>query len=158
MSEYKINHTGAELDDAISKFKSGYIDKSKITNFATGEIKNVTAGQRIEASGIVDVVSGEKFDLKGVLLYVQPDETTTVYPLNHAAECPAVFCVVRDDRSGFGVAMVCNSTDGNVREVRMNIATPFSRITFDENSFSYTAADSMYGLIAADSWRWVAWG
>ena len=41
MSEYNMSHTGAELDDAINKFISGYIDKSKMVMHITKQTVTV---------------------------------------------------------------------------------------------------------------------
>ena len=53
MSEYNMSHTGAELDDAINKFISGYIDKSKmvmhITKQTSGEFTG--SGQTLSSVG-----------------------------------------------------------------------------------------------------------
>lgn len=167
MSEYNMTHTGKELDDAIAKVMSGYIDKSSASHFATGTVDSVTAGQKMTVTGIKDEATGEAFDVKGVMAYIQPTENKTVYPANHASGTPAVVCFIRDNRRGFGIAMACAATStsaSNVREIRLNtdlggVTSPNNTtITFNANSFTYTARTDMYGLLAASQWRWVAWG
>ncbi len=167
MSEYNMSHTGRELDDAINKVKNDYIDKSKVTHFATGIVPNVTAGQAIKITGITDEKTEEAFDVKGVLAFIQPTANLTVYPSGHAAAKPAVFAFVRDEARTFGIAMACAATSGSasyVREVRLNTDIggvtnqPNTDIIISGNGFEYTANTGMYGVIAAQEWRWVAWG
>ena len=167
MAEYNMSHTGRELDDAINKVKNGYIDKTKVTHFATGTVSNVTAGQKMSVTGIKDEKTGEAFEVKGVLAFIQPTSNETKYPAGHAAATPAVFAFVRDEARTFGVAMACVATSASasyVREVRLNTDIggvtnqPNDDIVISGNSFYYKANTSMYGVIAAKQWRWVAWG
>lgn len=168
MSEYNMTHTGKELDDAIAKVLSGYIDKSSISHFATGVVNNVTAGQEMTVTGIKDAVTKEAFDIKGVLAYIQFTKNSWAYPENHAGAKPAVFCFVRDNSRRFGTAIACGAQDATasyIREVRFNtdiggVSSPGNTyITFSSNSFTYiSSTKSMYGLLAASQWRWVAWG
>lgn len=145
----------------------GVIDETKVTHFATGVVPNVTAGQQMTVTGIKDMLTGEAFNVQGVLAYYEVTSNTTIYPANHAKEVPAVFCFIRDNRSKFGICMCCAATDTNVkyvREVRLNsdiggVSKPENtKITFNGNSFTYEADPGMYGLLAASAWRWVAWG
>lgn len=167
MSEYNLYYTGAELDDAINKVAEGFVDNDKIVHFATGVIDDFQAGQEMCVDSISDDVTFRKFDVKGVLAYVQPTENSWIYPENHAAETPAVFCFIKDSERNFGVAMACgagsNSTS-HLREIRMNtdiggVTSPSNAyIIFEGNSFTYIAKDTMYGLVGAKQWRWIAWG
>lgn len=52
MSEYNMSHTGRELDDAINKVKSGYIDKSKLTMHITKEASGTFPGNGKTLSNI----------------------------------------------------------------------------------------------------------
>ena len=147
----------------------GYIDKSTITHFATGTVSNVTAGQALEVSGIVDEATGETFEVKGVMAYIQCTENTWLYPANHASAVPAVFFFVKDTQRGFGGAVACaaqTTTASNVREIRFNAdiggitgsSSGNAYITLGSGYFKYkSSTSSMYGLLAADTWRWVAW-
>ncbi len=155
---------GTEVEFVLS---DGYIDKTKVTHFATSIVPNVTAGQKLTVTGITDEKTGEVFEVKGVLAFIQPSSNTTVYPANHAAATPAVFAFVRDKSRGFGIGMACVATSGSasyVREVRLNTDIggvtnqPNDDIVISGNSFYYKANTSMYGVIAAKQWRWVAWG
>ena len=146
----------------------GYIDKSSASHFASGVVNNVTAGQKMTVTGIKDEATGEAFDIKGVLAYIQFTENSWAYPPNHASSIPAVFCFVRDNSRGFGTAIVCGAQStaaAHVREVRFNTDVggvsnkSNTTITFNANSFTYASIKtSMYGLLAASQWRWVAWG
>lgn len=167
MSEYNLHYTGAQLDDAINRVVEGYVDDSKIVHFATGVINDFSAGQEMCVTDITDIITNRKFNVKGVFAYVQPDGNSWIYPENHAAGKPAVFCFVKDSERNFGVAMACGATSNStsyLREMRMNtdiggITSPTNTyITFSGNSFSYTAKTSMYGLVGAKQWRWIAWG
>ncbi len=164
MAEYNLTHTGQELDDAINRVRNGYVNPANVTHFATGVVTNVTAGQKLQVTGIKDVLSNETFNVQGVLAYIEVTSNTTIYPKNHSNTVPAVFCFIRDNRTEFGVAMACYADGSNVREVRLNKDIGGINnenndyITFNGNSFTYKAVSGMYGLLAASSWRWVAWG
>ena len=164
MAEYNLNYTGKELDDSINKFIGGFIDKTKISHFATGTVKVLTAGQKMTVTGIKDAATDETFTPKGVLAYIHVTSNSWLYPANHATGKPAVFCFIRDFDRGFGVGMACG-TNGEKMEVRFNsdiggVSSPSNNyITVDNGNFSYISiTNSMYGLMAAPIWRWVAWG
>ena len=55
MSEYNMSHTGAELDDAINKFISGYIKPSGNTSIKTNGTHDVRAFE----NAVVDVPNFE---------------------------------------------------------------------------------------------------
>ena len=152
---------------SIQNITDDYINKAQVTHFATDVVKNVTAGMKLSVTGITDEKTGEPFEVKGVLGFLQPAANMWAYPHNHAASIPATFAFVRDKSRGFGVAMAChaqtNSTS-SLREVRLNTDIggltnqPNDDIVISGNSFYYKNNTTMYGLIAADRWRWVAWG
>ena len=135
------------------------------THFATDTVKNVTAGQAITVTDIKDEKTGEPFDVKGIMCFIQPSATKNVAPVNYAANTPATFCFVRDYSRNFGLAMAGHSddTDPHVREVRLNLEVGSSTdskqtITISGNSFTYKARDDMWGVIKSTFWRWIAWG
>lgn len=138
-----------------------------VTHFATGVVNNITAGQAVSVTGIKDDATGEAFEVKGILFYIQPTANSWIYPPNHASSIPACFCLVRDNSRRFGTAMSCgaqSSTASYVREVRFNTSiggvtnVNNTELLITGNSFSYIARNDMYGLLAASQWRWVAWG
>lgn len=138
-----------------------------VTHFASGTVSNVTAGQQLTVTGIKDILTGEAFTPQGVFGFVEVTSNTTLYPANHKNNIPAVFCFVRDNRTKFGIAMACFSTEdkvANLREVRFNAdiggvsGKENTYITFSGNSFTYVGVTSMYGLLGASKWRWAAWG
>lgn len=171
---YNITSEVRDLDitmgktlNVIMSIPDGYIDKTKICHFATGVVNNITAGQAVSVTGIKDDATGEAFEVKGILFYIQPTANSWLYPPNHASSIPACFCLVRDNSRRFGTAMSCgaqSSTASYVREVRFNTSiggvtnVNNTELLITGNSFSYIARNDMYGLLAASQWRWVAWG
>ena len=153
MSEYYMTHTGAELDDAINKVKSGYIDKTKVKHFATGVVTNVTAGQQLSVTGIKDALTGETFNVKGLICFLCPDAATNY---KTSGEKPAAVCFYKNNELSEAAAICAYNS---AYSVRIHPTTPNSYLTISGNSFSYQSlTTSMYGLMAGDKWRWYAWG
>ena len=153
MSEYYMTHTGAQLDDAINKVKNGYIDKTKVKHFATGVVNNLTAGQELSVTGIKDALTGEAFDVKGLIFFMHPSEATN---FQTSGKKPAAACIYKSNELSEAAAICAVSL---VYAVRIHPTTPNSYLTISGNSFSYQSlTDSMYGLMACAKWRWYAWG
>ena len=150
-------HTGAELDDAINKFKSGYIDKAQVTHFATNIVNNVTAGQKLTVSGIKDEKTGEIFTPKGIIGFICPSSTSNYISSSNK---PATVAFYRNDIAGDSAAIAAYNTAYSVRiHTTVLIDTDLPNLTISGNSFTYDASTaSMYGLMAAARWRWFAWG
>ena len=153
MSEYNMTHTGRELDDAINKVKSGYIDKTKISHFATGVVANVTSGGQIKVTGIKDNMTGETFNLKGVFACVCPTATTN-YQTSSSKPGVVTFYKTADNTDGIGIA-----TYSSAYSVRANVGMKNNAIlSISANSFTFAAESTMWGTMAAARWRWFAWG
>ena len=155
MSEYNMTHTGAQLDSAISKVLSGYIDPSEVTHFATGTVSNVTAGQKLTVSGIRDSATGTAFDVKGLIAFVEPSATQN-YTVSGTGK-PSVVMFYRNTEIASGVAVAAyNAT------LTLRVNTDFKNneyIVISGNSFYFIQkTDSMWGLQASSKWRWIAWG
>ena len=162
MSEYNMSHTGAELDDAINKFKSGYIDKTKVTHFATGIVPNVTAGMQMSVTGIKDEKTGETFTPKGIIGFICPTSTDNFYSSGNK---PAVVAFYRNDELGDCAAIAAYNTAYSIRihtetlKDGYNGEGKYTELEISGNSFTYYPLTAgMYGLMAAARWRWVAWG
>ena len=178
MSEYYMSYTGAELDSAINKVKSGYVYPTEtinitqnvsdmdITNgktlnvnvpikyFATGIVSNVTAGQQMTVSGIKDSVTGEAFTPKGIVCFICPTATTN-YSSGQGGK-PAIVMFYKDYNVDDGGGIAAYSS---AYVVRINPSVPRDYLTVSGNSFTYKGATaSMYGLMPATRWRWAAWG
>ncbi len=176
MSEYNMTHTGRELDDAINKVKNGYIQPSgnspTITSngthpvrqyenavvnvpvkfFATGVVTNVTAGGKLSVTGIKDSVTGESFTPKGYICFICPTASTNY---QSSANNPAIIAFYKDSNINDSMGIAAFSP---AYTARINPSVPNSYVTVSGNSFSYKAVSgSMYGLMAADRWRWAAW-
>lgn len=153
MSEYYMTHTGRELDDAINKVKSGFIDKTKISHFATGVINNVTEGQQVRITGITDAMTGETFNLKGVVGILCPASTTN-YTTSSGKGALVAFYKTSDSADGIGVASYTPAYS-----VRANVGMKNNDILgISGNGFSFLSPASMYALMPATRWRWFAWG
>lgn len=153
MSEYYMIHTGAELDDAISKVKSGYIDKTKISRFATGVVNNVTSGGQIKVTGIKDSVTGETFNLKGIVAIACPTSTTNLVTSSSKPGVVAFFKMA-DNSEGIGIA-----TYSSAYSARANTGMADNDIlSVSGNSFTFAAYTTMWGAMACSRWRWFAWG
>lgn len=177
MSEYYMSHTGAELDEAINKVKNGYVLPTEVINivqnnisniditngktlnvnvpvkhFATGVISSVSAGQKISVTGITDSITGETFNVRGVIFFMCPTEATNY---KTAGEKPAAACIYKDfDMSEAAAICAYNSA----YSLRIHNTTPNTYLSVSGNSFSYQSLTaSMYGVMAA-RWRWFAWG
>lgn len=70
MDEYNMSHTGAELDDAINKFKSGYIKPSGTLDINENGIKNVkeyeSVNVDVKGADVSEVTATEEDVLRGV--------------------------------------------------------------------------------------------
>lgn len=157
MAEYNMSHTGRELDDAINKVKANYIDKTKVTHFATDIVSNVTAGQKLTVTGITDEKTGEAFTPKGVMGFICPSSTSNYISSGNK---PATVAFYRNDTVGDSAAIAAYNTAYSVR-IHTTVLTDndLPNLTISGNSFKYDSATaSMYGLMAAGRWRWVAWG
>ena len=153
MSEYNMTHTGRELDDAINKVRSGYIDKTKISHFATGTVSNVKEGQQVRITGITDAITGEPFNLKGVVGIICPTATTN-YTASSGKGAVVVFYKTSDNADGIGVAAYTPE-----RTVRANTGMKNNEILgISGNGFSFLSPATMYALMPAARWRWFAWG
>lgn len=180
MSEYNMSHTGAELDDAINKVRSGYILPSGNsptittngthnvknyenavvnvpvpTHFATGIVRDVTAGQKFSVTGITDAKTGEAFDVKGLVAFVEP-ESTQNYVVSGTGK-PAVIMFYRNAEIASGVALAAYNQALTIRanaDFKDN-----DYIVINGNSFYFIQmTTSMYGVQASKWWRWIAWG
>ena len=155
MSEYNMTHTGAQLDSAISRVLSGYIDKSEAVHFATGTVSNVTAGQKLTVSGIKDAETGEVFDVKGLVAFIEPSSTQN-YTVSGTGK-PSVAMFYRNTEITSGVAIAAYNA-----ALTLRANTDFKNneyIVINGNSFYYIQkTDSMWGLQASSKWRWIAWG
>lgn len=189
MSEYYLDYTGAQIDDAINKVRSGYllpteiidifenvsdmdiskgktlnvkvpvpdnyIEKSQITHFATGIVRDVTAGQKFSVTGITDAKTGEAFDVKGLVAFVEP-ESTQNYVVSGTGK-PAVIMFYRNAEIASGVALAAYNQALTIRanaDFKDN-----DYIVINGNSFYFIQmTTSMYGVQASARWRWIAWG
>lgn len=134
-----------------------YIDKTKVTHFATAVVSIVTAGQKLIVTGIKDEKTGEAFTPKGVIGFICP-ETTDNYI--SGSNKPATVVFYRNDTVGDSVAIAAYNTAYSVR-IHTTVLTDkdLPNLTISGNSFTYDSATaSMYGLMAAARWRWIAWG
>lgn len=70
MDEYNMSHTGAELDEAISKFKDGYIKPSGTLEISENGVKNVkeyeSVSVDVQGADVSDVTATADDVLKGV--------------------------------------------------------------------------------------------
>ena len=155
MAEYNLSYTGKELDDSINKFMNGFIDKTKAFHFATGTVSNVTAGQKLYVTGIKDAKTGEAFDVKGLIAFIEPSSTQN-YTVSATGK-PAVCMFYRNSEITSGIAIAAYNTS-----LTMRVNTDFKDneyIVISGNSFYYIKdTGSMYGLQASTKWRWIAWG
>lgn len=139
----------------IEAIPNTYIDKSKVTHFATGTVSNVTAGQKMTVSGIKDSKTGEAFTVKGLVAFVEPSSTQN-YTVSGTGK-PAVCMFYRNSEITSGVAIAAYNA---ALTVRAN--TDFKNneyIVISGNSFYFIQqTSSMWGLQAATKWRWIAWG
>lgn len=146
-----LNCTGADVDEAVQRFKDGWIEKTKISFFATGIVTNVTSGSQMSVSGIKDEVTGEAFTPKGIIAFINPTSTTTYQT---SGSKPAVVTFYKNSNDSVGALIAAFSS---IYSVRINTSTSYPSIS--GNGFTYRAdTASMYGLMAAPRWRWVAWG
>ena len=151
MSEFHISYTGEELDSAINAVKNNYVDKRKMFRMATGIVTNVTAGQELTVTGILDEKTDQPFDVKGVFACIEPT-TTTNYSASGDGK-PGLL-VIYNANSDAGTVIVATYSAKNT--VRAGCRS--TRLTMSGNSFSIMADTSMYGVVAASKWRWIAWG
>lgn len=131
----------------------GYIDKTKISHFATGTISNVKEGQQVKITGITDTITGETFNLKGVVGIICPTATTN-YTTSQGKGAVVVFYKTSDNADGIGVAAY-----NAAFSVRANTGMKNNEILgISGNGFSFLSPASMYALMPASRWRWFAWG
>ena len=151
MADFYMRYTGEDLDSAINKVINDYVDKKRMFRMATGIVTNVTAGQELSVTGILDEKTDEPFDVKGIFACIEP--TTT---MNYAAGGVAKpgLIVVYNTNSDAGTVVVAAYSEKNT--VRAGCKS--TRLTMSGNSFSVMADTSMYGVMAASKWRWIAWG
>ena len=132
-----------------------YIDKSKVTHFATGTVSNVTAGQKLTVSGIKDAKTGEAFDVKGLVAFVEPSSTQN-YTVSGTGK-PAVCMFYRNSEITSGVALAAYNAALTVRANTDFKSNEY--IVISGNSFYFIQqTGSMWGLQASTKWRWIAWG
>lgn len=150
MSEYNMAHTGAELDDAINKFKSGYIDKAQVTHFAT-DVVAVSNG-KATVSNITDIKTGEAFTLKGIYMIACPTETMYYKTATGQPAAMAIYCNFETGESS------CAAIYSIAYQGRLHHTAARDRLSVSGNSFTYQEnSTSMYGLVNT-RWRWFAWG
>lgn len=153
MAEYNMRYTGFDLDDAINKFKNDYINKTKVSCVATGVVTNVASGGNINVTGIVDDITKLTFNLKGFVCFICPT-TATNYTTSGSKPAICAFYKMADGSDGTGIAAY-----NAAYSLRINPVTTTNYVTISGNSFKYTSpSGSMYGLLAAERWRWIAWG
>lgn len=150
MAEYCMAYMGSELDSAINKVKNNYVDKKTTFYVASGVVSNVTSGQEFSVSGIKDDKTGQTFDVKGVFACIEPTATTTYSSYANKPSLVAFYnasvesgtVIIAGTDKTYSVRAGCNS----------------SRLTFSGSRFTFMADQTMYGVMSASKWRWVAWG
>ena len=153
MSEFYMHFSGTELDSALNKVKNHYVDKNKMFHMATGIVANVTAGQTFSVTGIKDEKKGESFDVKGVFACIDPYSATNFIAGSGKPALVAFFRAPNSEK------VVCISAYSSAYSVRINPNNASTYMTVNGNSFTYDPPTSgMYEVMAAERWRWIAWG
>ncbi len=138
---------GKDVEFVLS---DGYIDKSKVTHFATGVV-NITAG-KVTVSGIADEKTGEAFTPKGIYAVACPSETMYYKSANGQPAAMAIYCNFATGESS------CAAIYSIAYQGRLHHTAARDRLSVNGNSFTYQESQtSMYGLVNT-RWRWFAWG
>lgn len=135
----------------VTEFASALVNVPT-KHFATGVVTNVSSGGAMSVTGIKDAVTGEAFTPTGVACFIC---TTTKQNYTGGGSTPSIILFYKDFNINDGVGHAAFTP---AYTARINPDVPRDYLTVGGNSFTYKAAKgTMYGIMAAERWRWVAW-